>query len=216
MRPGLYNPRAKETCSRIFHFCVSEADAVLDNILSILLGAVYWVLVPAALIRFQMQVVRAPFRNPVGQFVCAVTDWAVKPLRKIIAGRAGYDWASLVAALLFELLNGLLFDALSMRFTIFHGGLLSWLTGSLFGFAATVLTVMLWCIIVYAVLSWVRADSPIGDILEALVNPLLRPVRRRLPLVGGFDLSPLVLLVLIQLALSVLPFARGALAGLLR
>ena len=186
---------------------------VLDNILSIVLGAVYWVLMPAALLRYQMQRVRAPFGNPVGQFVIALTDWIVKPLRRVVPGRGGHDWASLIAALLFELANGLLYDLLSLRMAIPRGHVLPWLVSAPFGFASAVLTVMLWSLIVYAVLSWVRADSPVGDILDALVNPWLRPIRRRMPLVGGFDLSPLVLVVLLQIALVVLGHAQAFTVG---
>ena len=59
-------------------------------------------------------------------------------------------------------------------------------------------------IIVYAVLSWVRTDNPLADVVERLCAPPLAPIRRLLPLVGGIDLSPLVLLVLLQIALIVL------------
>jgi YggT family protein len=186
---------------------------VYVEILTIVLRAIYWVLMPAALLRFQMQVVRAPFRNPLGQFVCAVTDWAVKPLRKILPGRGGYDWASLVAAFAIELLHGLLFDTLSMRMAIFHGAVVEWLLGACFGFMVAVLTVALWMVIANAILSWVRTDSFVGDILDAIVSPWLKPIRRRMPMVGGFDLSPIVLLVLLQIGLVVVAYGQGAMMG---
>ena len=188
---------------------------MFDDILSIVLRALYWVLVPAALLRFQMQAVRAPFRNPVGQFICAVTDWAVKPLRRLLPGSGGYDWASLAAAYLFELLHGLLFDVLSMRLSIFRGAVVPWLAGSGFGILGAILTVAIVCIVVYAVLSWIRADSPVGDILDSLVNPWLRPIRRRLPMVGGFDLSPLALLVLLQIGIVILGHVQTSALGML-
>ncbi len=188
---------------------------MFDDILSIVLRALYWVLVPAALLRFQMQAVRAPFRNPVGQFICAVTDWAVKPLRRVLPGSGGYDWASLAAAYVFELLHGLLFDVLSMRLSIFRGAVVPWLAGSGFGILGAILTVAIACIVVYAVLSWIRADSPVGDILDGLVNPWLRPIRRRLPMVGGFDLSPLALLVLLQIGMVILGHIQTSALGML-
>jgi len=186
-----------------------ECTTLLEEILSIVLRAVYWVLVPAALLRFQMQAVRAPFRNPVGQFICAVTDWVVLPLRRVLGSRGGRDWASLVAAFLFQLLHGLLFDLLSMRLTIFRGGLLPWAVGSVFEFASTILSMVVFCLIVYAVLSWVRTESVLADILEALVSPWLKPIRRRMPMIGGFDLSPLVLLVAIEIASVLVRRAHG-------
>lgn len=183
------------------------------EILSIVLRAIYWVLVPAALLRFQMQLVRAPFRNPVGQFVCAVTDWAVKPLRRILPGSGGFDWASLAAAFVIELIHGLLFDLLSMRLTIMRGAIPEWLSGAVFGLLTAALTVALWVVIANAVLSWVRADSFVGDILDAIVSPWLRPIRRRVPLVGGFDLSPIVLLVLLQIGLVVVDYGQRMVTG---
>jgi YggT family protein len=186
---------------------------VYVDILTIVLRAIYWVLMPAALLRFQMQLVRAPFRNPVGQFVCAVTDWAVKPLRKILPGRGGYDWSSLAAAFVIELLQGLLFDTLSMRLMIFRGAWPEWLLGAVFGFLTAVLTVALWLVIASAIFSWVRTDSFVGDILEAIVSPWLKPVRRWIPMVGGFDLSPIVLLVLLQIGLVVVAYGQGAVLG---
>ena len=188
---------------------------MFDQILDIVLRAVYWVLVPAALLRFYMQAVRAPFRNPVGQVICAVTDWAVKPLRRILPGKGGYDWASLAAAFLFELLRGLLFDVLTMRMSIFHGYWASWILGSVFGFLTAMLTVIMWCVIVSAILSWVRAESMLADVLDAIVSPWLKPIRRRMPMIGGFDLSPLVLLILLQIALVVLSHAQVAVVGAL-
>lgn len=188
---------------------------MLLDIVSIALRAAYWLLLPAALLRFQMQAVRAPFRNPVGRFVCALTDWVVLPLRRILGGRAGLDWASLAAAFAIELLHGLLLDTFAMRFAIFRGGAGLWLAGSVFGFAQAMLTVALWVLIVYAVLSWLRSESPIGDVLEALVNPWLRPLRRRMPMVGGFDLSPLVLLVLLQIGMVILAHGQSAVLGAL-
>ncbi|MBL8383733.1 MAG: YggT family protein [Burkholderiales bacterium] len=188
---------------------------MLLEIVAIALRAAYWVLLPAALLRFQMQAVRAPFRNPIGRFVCAVTDWIVLPLRRVLGGRGGLDWASLVAALAFELLHGLLLDAFSVQFAIFRGGAGIWLAGAVFSFAHAALTVALWLLIVYAVMSWLRTDSPIVDVLEALVNPWLKPLRRRMPLVGGFDLSPLVLVVLLQIGMVVLAHGRSEFLGML-
>lgn len=188
---------------------------MLLEIVAIVLRAAYWVLLPAALLRLQMQAVRAPFRNPVGRFVCALTDWIVLPLRRILGGRGGIDWASLAAAVAFELLHGLLLDVFSMRFSIFRGGAGLWLVGSAFSFAQAVLFIALWLLIIYAVMSWLRSDSPIADVLEALVNPWLKPLRRRMPLVGGFDLSPLVLVVLLQIGMLVLGRGQSTLLGIL-
>src|SRR3989442_8011293 len=76
---------------------------VLTDALRFLLNVAFGLVVYTALLRFIMQWMRAPFRNPVGQAVTVLTDWAVKPLRKVLHGFGGYDWASLVAAWLLPL-----------------------------------------------------------------------------------------------------------------
>jgi YggT family protein len=68
-------------------------------------------------------------------------------------------------------------------------------------------------VIANAILSWVRTDSFVGDILDAIVSPWLKPIRRRMPMVGGFDLSPIVLLVLLQIGLVVVAYGQGAMMG---
>src|SRR6202140_1727670 len=77
---------------------------MISEALRFLVNTVFGFVVYAALLRFIMQCLRAPFRNPVGQAVSALTDWAVKPLRKLLPGFRGYDWASLVFAWLGQLL----------------------------------------------------------------------------------------------------------------
>ena len=177
-----------------------------DDIIGIVVKTAYWLLVSAALLRFYMQWVRVPFRNPVGQFICVLTDWIVLPLRRLIKGQYGLDWGSLLAAVLLELGLALLFDALTGRVGTYAstGGVGRWLVLGSFGLATTVLTIMLWLTIASAILSWFRLESPATDALDAISSPWLKPIRRRIPMAGGFDLSPLVLLVLLQIALVVL------------
>ena len=179
---------------------------MVDDIFSIVFKAAYWLLVPAALLRFYMQWRRIPFRNPLGAFVCAVTDWLVLPLRRVIKGALGFDWASLAAAALLEWGLAALFDVVTARFALFNSNvaLTTWLVAGGFGLLTTALTMMLGLTVLAAVLSWVRADSMLGDVLDAITAPWLRPLRRRMPMAGGFDLSPLVLIVLLQIALVIL------------
>ena len=170
----------------------------------------------ALLLRFVMQVLRAPFRNPAGQAVMALTDWIVKPLRKVLPGWRGVDWASLVATYLFEV------AWLASYYVLFGRGFA--LLGPGFGFllAAALIALIkaaLWLLIgvvfVQAILSWVAPDGPLAGLLNALTFPFLRPVRRLVPPLGGtLDLSPLIVIVLAQLVL-ILPVAwlEGALTG---
>lgn len=184
---------------------------MLDDILGILFKAAYWLLVPAALLRFYLQWRRIPFRNPLGAFVCAMTDWLVLPLRRVLKGALGLDWASLAAAMLLEWGLAALLDVVSARFALFNSSaaLTVWIVAGGFGLLSTVLNMMIFITLIAAVLSWMRADNPLGDVLDALAAPWLRPIRRRLPMAGGFDLSPLVLIVLLQIALVVLARAQA-------
>jgi YggT family protein len=144
-----------------------------------------------------------PFGNPVGRFVFALTDWLVLPLRKVLPSIARWDTASLVGAYLVELAQYLVLWA------VIGGGLETVFLLALIGLVRLALSAMTALVIVYAILSWVQNDSPLTDIIDRLVAPLLRPIRRVIPLVGGIDLSPLVLLVLLQVAAMVLNAAVG-------
>lgn len=194
---------------------------MFDDILTIIVKAVYWLLVPAALLRFHMQAVRVPFRNPVGGFICAVTDWLVLPLRRVSRGALsffGLDWASLVAAGLLEWGLSALFALATGRLALFTSGAIAtvWLVNGLFGLLTTILTLMLWLTVICAVLSWAHTGSVIAGVLDAIAAPWLRPVRRRLPMAGGFDLSPLLLIVVLQIGLLLAERMHGGVLTALR
>ena len=172
------------------------------------------------LLRFLMQAMRAPFRNPIGQAVIALTDWAVKPLRRIVPGTKGYDWASLVAAYLTEVLwvTSLLL-LVSSGFAGFTGNALAFvLASAAIQLIKAILWLMIIVVIVQAILSWVAPDGPLSGLLNALTFPFLRPLRRIIPPIGGtLDLTPLILIVLIQLVLMLpVRWLEGAVASLLR
>ncbi len=180
---------------------------MLLQIVSFLLGVVASLLGGACLLRLYMQYQRIGFGNPVGRFVFALTDWIVLPLRRVLPPVRKLDTASLVAAYLIEAAQYLILWALGAGAL----SLVPWL--ALFGLLRLVISGLIGLVIVYAVLSWVRSDSPIADVIDRLCAPLLRPFRRVIPLVGGFDLSPLALLVVLQVAAIVLANVE---AGVLR
>jgi YggT family protein len=175
---------------------------MLSDALRFLINVVFGVLVYAVLLRFLMQWLRAPFRNPLGQAVSALTDWAVKPLRRVIPGYRGYDWASLLLAWLLQVLWLAAIVALGTA-------ILSTTVAGLVALLAVVelIKAALWIIIVavfaQAVLSWVAPDGPLAGVLNALTFRVLTPpVRRPVPPLGGaLDLSPLIVIVFAQLVL---------------
>jgi len=182
---------------------------MLSEALRFLLNVVFGLLVYTALLRFLMQWMRAPFRNPVGQAVSALTDWAVKPLRKVLPGFGGYDWASLVVAWVLQALWLVALSVLTMPLATLASGSAAGLIAVLA--VIELLKAALWIVIVavfvQALLSWVAPDGPLAGVLNALTFPLLTPIRRVLPPLGGvLDLSPLIVIVLAQLVLM-LPVA---------
>jgi YggT family protein len=178
---------------------------MLFQIISFLLDVVAGLLGGACLLRLYMQYQRIGFGNPVGRFVFALTDWLVLPLRRVLPSWRRWDLASLFAAYLILLVQFGILWLLAGRGSAAVIPLLA-----VFGLLRLVLSGLMGLVIVYAILSWVRADSPIVDVIDRLCAPVLRPFRRVIPLVGGFDLSPLALLVVVQIALFVLVGVQDA------
>jgi len=189
---------------------------MLQQIASFLIDAVVGFFVYLLLARFLFQWLRVPFRNVLGEFIIAVTNWMVIPARRVIPSLAGFDLASLLLA---WLLQGL---ALFAIYVI--GG---WDFGSAPGIAAGILAglalldlvrftlyILVFALIVQAVLSWVNPHTPLGPLFDAMTRPFLRPIRRFVPPLGNVDLSPLVLIVLLQVLLIPLSYLRGMVGGL--
>lgn len=173
---------------------------MLYQIVSFLLDVAGGLLTGACLLRLYMQWQRVPFGNPVGRLVFALTDWLVLPLRRAVPAVRGIDWASLLAALLVQLVQYLV-----LWIILGAGAGWAWLPWlALFGLLRVVVSAVMGLVIVHAVMSWVQARSPIANVIDRLAEPILRPVRRLLPPLGGVDLSPLVLIVLLQVLLMVL------------
>ena len=181
---------------------------MLIRILSFLLDTLFFVLIGSALLRAWMNRLRVNMSAQPGVFVMAVSDWLVKPLRRALpkaVAQSRVDWASLLAALLLALLYALLWAALV-------GALLNLTADMLPALLLTGLKMLLRValqlafavVLVYALISWLQPGSPMYGLLGRLAEPLLAPLRRFLPSVGGIDLSALVLLLLLQIGLMVL------------
>jgi YggT family protein len=185
----------------------------MNEAILLVLNTVFGLFTYAFLLRFLMQWMRAPFRNPIAQAVTALTDWAVKPLRKVLPGLRGIDWASLIAAYVSQFLWLLaLYFAFGRGFALFGPGLPFLAIAALIALFKAVLWLAIIAVFAQAILSWVAPDGPLAGVLNALTFPLLRPVRRIVPPIGGtLDLSPLIVIVLAQLLLMTLvPFLESA------
>ena len=170
--------------------------------LSYLLETIFDLFVLAVLTRFYAQAFRAPFRNPIANFVVALTDFAVKPMRKLIPGVMGLDLASfLVAWIAQSVLLVSLYALLSVKALGIPGFWPAIVLLALVKLLKLSVYLLMGVVIIQALLSWVSPYHPIRPFFDALSRPFLRPFQRMIPLVGGVDLSPLILLVILQVIL---------------
>ncbi len=197
---------------------------MLFQIVSLLLDVAASLVGGACLLRLYMQWQRVPFGNPLGRFVFAVSNWLVLPLRRVLPALGRLDTASLVAAWAVELAQLAILWSISGALAGAMGGHMggglpvgpAWAllpVLALFSLARLVLSSMTALVLLGAILSWVRADSDMADLIERLCAPLLAPFRRLIPLVGGLDLTPLALLVALQVAGILLSGLQVAVLG---
>ncbi len=175
---------------------LQDAALFLIEVFFGLFASAFW-------LRFYMQWARVSFRNAFAQFIIKVTDFAVRPTRKVIPGLFGLDLASL---LLFLLTEGLLVLAslwvmgypFSLAGTgVWPGILLLALAGAL----RLAIYVCMGLVLIQAVMSWINPFSPFASVFRALAQPLVGPFQRIIPNVGGVDLSPMAVFILMQLVL---------------
>jgi YggT family protein len=181
-----------------------ELIFIVDSLFALVVGAF--------LLRLLFQLVRADFRNPFAQAIVRLTNPVVVPLRKILPPIGRLDTASVVAVVLAQALRT------AVKFALSGGGfpaVVPLLLLSVIELLDTTLLLFLIAIFVYVLLSWVSQDgySPIGRLLGSLVEPVLGPFRRAMPSLGGLDLSPIVVILLISVARMILNDRLAPLLG---
>lgn len=159
------------------------------------LGSLYLLIV---LLRFIFQLVRADFYNPLSQFIVKATQPLVFPLRKVIPGFRGVDFASLVLALIVQLILVAIIIKL-MGYAL--PGVLQLLVWALVGVTALFLKVFFFALIISVILSWVAPTShnPAAMLVHQICEPVLSPIRKILPSLGGLDLSPIFAFIALRL-----------------
>jgi YggT family protein len=162
------------------------------TILQLIVDTVAGVVGGVLLLRFWMQVTRVRPPASIAQFTFTLTDWLVRPLRRVLPGVGGYDWASLIGAFLIVLLASsvMLLAGLSGQGVVLYA-LFRFLNWIIYGFMGL--------LIIEVVFSWINPHAPLAPFVHALNDPLLRPIRRVIPPVGGIDFSVLVALILLQI-----------------
>jgi len=181
---------------------------MLTNALIFLVQTVCGLFVVALLLRFYLQWARAPYRNPLSDFLHALTDFMVRPARRLVPGLWGLDLATLVLAWLVQFVELLIVLQLQGYALAQNAGpaLASAALLALVLLMKTGLYIVMAAVIMQVVLSWVSPYSPVMPLLNGMTRPLLRVFQRRIPPIGNVDLAPLFALVVIQLLLM-LPVA---------
>lgn len=167
------------------------------NAATFLISTLFGLYLIAVMLRFLFQLTRADFYNPVSQFIVRVTNPPLLPLRRIIPGVAGIDLASVVLLIVLQMLE------LSLTYWIngFSPHVVGVFVLSIGKLLSLVISIFFFTILIQVIISWVNpgAYNPITGLLYSLNEPLLEPARRLIPPISGLDLSPLVVIILLQL-----------------
>jgi YggT family protein len=189
---------------------------MLSQILEFLVDTVSGFLVFLLLARFHFQWLRVSFRNQFGEFIIALTNWIVMPTRRVIPGMAGFDLPTLLLAWVIQVATLTLVYMIRGYDLAVLGGAMPALFGlALIDLLRFSLYILVFALIVQAVLSWTNPDSPMSSTFDAIVRPFLRPIRRFVPPISNIDLTPLVLLVVLQVLLIPVAYGRALVAGLI-
>lgn len=187
---------------------------MLSQILITTLQIVSTFYLTIVLLRFLLQLAKADFYNPISQFVVKATNPPLKPLRKIIPGLGAVDGAALVLAILVQMLAFVL-----ILMTLNSGipainpiTLLAWSVITVLGL---IVKIYFWSVIAVVVVSWIAPGSnhPAIQLIAQITEPVMRPVRNVMPSMGGLDLSPIVVFLMLNI-LSVVINHMAAAAGL--
>ena len=176
----------------------------MQSALIFILRTLFDLYVLVFVLRLLLQWVRVDTHNPFVQFILRVTNPLVMPLRRLLPPVGRLDSATLMALLGLQMLGTV---ALVQIGCIGKPGVVPILLLTILGITRLILTVYFWAVIIYAVLSWVSSGgyNPGAALVSSLVEPLLKPVRRVIPLIGGLDLSPIFLLIALQALMMMLP-----------
>lgn len=170
---------------------------------SFLIETLFGLYILAVMLRFLLQIVRADFYNPFSQFLVKVTNPPLKPIRMIIPGIGGIDWASIVLMFLLKLAELVLLGLLPKSAIPPMPGLLVIASA---GLVSLLVNVFLFSIFIQVIISWVNPGSynPVIGLLHQLTEPLMRPARRLIPPISGLDLSPMAVIIVLYLVLKLI------------
>lgn len=176
---------------------------LLSNALLFLIKTVLDLLTLVFLLRFYFQLLKVPFQNQAAQMVVSLTNFAVKPVRKVIPSLGKLDVSTLLLGYFCQLLLTVCTLWLS-DYPLLIVGSGIWLkivTIAILGIVSISIAIFLYAVLIQAVLSWVNPYTPIAPVLSKLTNPILSFLRKFIPAAGNIDLTPLVFIITAQLLL---------------
>lgn len=179
---------------------------MLAQAIAFVVETVFNIFILTALVRFWMQALRAPARNPLAQFTMALTDFAVKPMRRLLPGLFKLDIASLAVAWIGEVILLAILSVLQ-GVEIVNGAALSVILFlALVKLVRLTVYIIMGAVLLQALLSWVNPYHPVAPFFDALARPFLKPFQKAIPPIGGVDITPVLVLIACQLVLM-LPVA---------
>jgi len=185
---------------------------LFKQVLTFLLETFLGLFALALLVRFYLQLLRAPVRNPLSAFLAALTNWIVVPARRVIPGLFRVDLSTLVLAWLTQLI--LIFTVWSVAGSgVGPSGVLLAAIAAAIAIVRLSIYIVMFAVLVQAVLTWVAPYSPVMPLLNSLTRPFLLVFAKRIPPIGNVDLSPIFVIVACQLLLFVAGWADSQLLG---
>lgn len=176
-------------------------SSYLTSPLLLIINTLFDLYVMLVLLRYMLQLLRADFYNPVSQFIVRATTPPLKHLRRLIPSFAGQDTAALVLALLILLIKYLLIRSMgagvievgSVLAPIGNAGVLGLIVFALAEMLSMFINIFLFAVIIQVILSWVNSGgyNPVIGLINSLSQPVLRPIKKFIPPMGGLDLTPL-------------------------
>lgn len=166
------------------------------------------------LLRFLLQLARADFYNPITQFAVKITNPLLRPLRRFIPGWGGIDGAALVLAVLIQALTFFLI-LVALNGGIPHISPVTLLVWAVLNILGLIVKIYFWSVIAIVVVSWIAPGNthPAIQLIAQITEPVMRPVRNLIPPIGGLDLSPIVVFLILNVATTVISSLKLA-AGL--
>jgi len=178
----------------------------MTNALVFIVATLVDLYVIAFLLRFVLQWRRADFRNPLSQFIVAATNPLVMPLRRFVPSIAGFDTTCILIPLL---IKGIEYTAMTALLCTVAAGPVELVSMTMLSVIRTFLNLYFFLILVWVILSWVaQGYNPMTALIGQLVEPVLAPLRRYIPVIGGFDISPIFAIIGIQALTILIPKAQ--------